>query len=580
MTLRIRDGIYIVMASLQRYTSGGRKYWRIVESFRDPKNGRPKLRVVKHIGTVDNLLALLEGQERHLQVRSTSHGDVLSLLRVAEELGVASAIDDVLLPEHPDGVPTLGGLTPGQTCVLIAIGRACHPTSKMGWAGWAQNTSLPELRHLSVNKLTSQFFWEQMDRIPSTVLPAIEERLATKALELQGEPLGLLLYDATNFFTYIASDNDRCDLAQRGKNKQKRSDLRQIGLALLVSRHGKLPLWHEVYRGNRVDVSIFPDILTSLRKRIAALASDVGDVTVIYDRGNNASKANQAMVDDSDFHHVAALTPANHRELIEEANGALEAVQVRSGETVMVWRTRREVWGRERTCVVFVSERLREGQIRGLHQHLDKRQKQLAELSQALLNPRAKRRKRDRLDKQIARILSGQRISQVLKVELEEREPGKYRLTSWIDSEAYDELVDHHFGRRILITGRHDWSTAEIILAYRGQSDVEESFKILKDPFHLALRPQHHWTDQKIEVHAFCCVLAYLLVRLIHTRVVEQTSFGGTTRTLMDLLGQIRRATILETVAANPGRPRVRHVLDYPDDPLLEEIVQTLGITP
>jgi len=568
------------MASLQKYDSGGRKYWRIVESFRDPKNGRPKIRVVKHIGTVANLLALLEGQERDLRVRSTSHGDVFSLLRMAGELGVASAIDDELLPHYPAGVPTLDGLTPGQTCVLIAMGRACHPTSKMGWEGWAQSTSLPELRHLPVTKLTSQFFWEQMDRIPTAVLGAIEEKLAGRALELHTGPPDLLLYDATNFFTYIASDNDRCDLAQRGKNKQKRSDLRQIGLALLVSRHGKLPLWHEVYRGNRADVSVFPDLLTSLRKRIAALASDVGDITVVYDRGNNASKANQAMVDDSDFHYVAALTPANHRKLVEQANGALEPIQVRPGETVKAWRTRRNVWGAERTCVVFVSERLREGQIRGLHQHLEKRQKQIAELSETLLNPRAKRRKRDRLDSQIARILSGQQISRVLKVEVEEREPGKYRLTSWIDSEAYTELVDHHFGRRILITDRHDWSVAEIILAYRGQSDVEESFKILKDPFHLALRPQHHWTDQKIEVHAFCCVLAYLLVRLLHTRVAEHTSFTGTTGRLMDLLGQIRRATVLQKVPGKPGRPRVRQLLDYPDDPSLDEIIQALGITP
>ena len=571
--------IYDVMASLQQYTTGGRKYLRIVESFRDPKNGRPKIRLIKHLGTVDNLLALLEGQERQLKVCSTSHGDVFSLLRVAGELGVASAIDDVLLSHYQASVPTMGDLTPGQTCVLIAIGRACHPTSKMGWADWAGSTSLPDLQHLTLNKLTSQFFWEQMDRIPTTVLGSIEEKLATQALELNGDPLDLLLYDATNFFTYIASDNDRCDIAQRGKNKQKRSDLRQIGLALLVSRHGKLPLWHEVYRGNRADVSVFPDMLTSLRKRIAALASDVGDITVVYDRGNNASKVNQAMVDDSDFHYLAALTPANHHELIKEANGRFELIQVRPGETVKAWCTRRKVWGAERTCVVFVSERLREGQIRGLHQHLLKRQKQLAELSETLLNPRARCRKRDQLDKQIANILSGQQISRVLKVDVEEREPGKYRLTSWIDSEAYGELVDHHFGRRILITDRHDWSAADIIVAYRGQSDVEESFKTLKNPFHLALRPQHHWTDQKIEVHAFCCVLAYLLVRLLHTRVTEQTSFDGTTGRLMDILGKIRRATVLEKVPGKSDRPRVRHVMDYPDDPLLDEIIQLLGIT-
>ena len=237
------------MPSLQKYTTRGRKYWRIVESYRD--GGRPKIRVIKHLGTVANLLAMLEGQESSLRVRSTSHGDVSALLQVAEELRLAETIDEALAARHPAGVPTLRGLTPGQTCVLIAIGRACRPTSKRGWASWARDTSLPRLRQLSLKALTSQFFWEQMDRVPVEVLPGIEEKVTKRALRQQGEQLDLLLYDATNFFTYIASDNGRCDLPQRGKNKQKRSDLRQVGLALLVSRHGKLPLWHQVYRGER-----------------------------------------------------------------------------------------------------------------------------------------------------------------------------------------------------------------------------------------------------------------------------------------------------------------------------------------
>ena len=205
--------------------------------------------------------------------------------------------------------------------------------------------------------------------------------------------------------------------------------------------------------------------------------------------------------------------------------------------------------------------------------------KQLAELSTALENPRARRRTRDKLDKQIQRILSGQFMSRVLKVGVEQREPGRYRIEYGIDPTAYDKLVDQEFGRRILITDQHKWTTAEIILAYRGQVDVEESFKGIKDPFHLAFRPQYHWTDQKIEVHAFCCVLAYLLVRLVHNRVVQTTSFAGTMRSLMDLLGQIRRATVLDKAAGKPGRPRVRTVLDHPDDPLLDEVIDALGIT-
>jgi len=40
---------------------------------------------------------------------------------------------------------------------------------------------------------------------------------------------------------------------------------------------------------------------------------------------------------------------------------------------------------------------------------------------------------------------------------------------------------------------------------------VEAAFRDLKDPRMLSTRPQFHWTDQKLHVHAFICVTAYLL---------------------------------------------------------------------
>ena len=55
---------------------------------------------------------------------------------------------------------------------------------------------------------------------------------------------------------------------------------------------------------------------------------------------------------------------------------------------------------------------------------------------------------------------------------------------------------------------------------------------------------------------------------------------GGTPGSLMTLLGQIRRAIIMEKVPDKPGRPNVRRVLDHPDDPLLDELIQALGMSP
>jgi transposase len=60
----------------------------------------------------------------------------------------------------------------------------------------------------------------------------------------------------------------------------------------------------------------------------------------------------------------------------------------------------------------------------------------------------------------------------------------------------------------VLITGHSQRTTARIVEAYRGQSRVEAAFRDLKDPSMLATRPQFHWTDQKLHVHALMCVTA------------------------------------------------------------------------
>jgi transposase len=566
------------MASLQRYSTGGRTYWRIVESYRD--KGRPKLRLVKHLGTVDDLLALVAGAERTFAVRSVAHGAIASLLALADELGVVALVDEEVAAVQGQAVQRRNGLTVGQACLLIALGRACRPTSKRGWHRWARDTSLPGIWRLKPDELTSQFFWDQMNEVPLEALPRIEQRLTARVLERVKVPLDLLMYDTTNFFTFIASTNARPKLPRRGHNKQKRNDLRQIGLALLVSRVGQIPLWHHIYEGDAPDVAHFPTVLTALRERIHAVARDVADITLVYDRGNNASKDNQALVDASDLHYVAALTPANHRALIAEANGALEPVEVRPGEKVMSWRVQRTIWGAERTVVVYVSEQLRDGQIRGLRQHLIPRTKKLDELAATLGKARGKRRTREQVEREVERILSGQYIRRVLRVELEERTLGRWTLTWRIDAEAYEELVESYLGRRILITDRHTWSTAEIQRAYRAQSDVEASFENLKDPFHLAVRPQFHWTDQKIAVHAWCCVLAYLLARLVHLRLVERMGYTGTLHTMLEDLAQIRQATVLHKQPGKPGRPRLDTVLDHPDDPLFEQLIAALDLRP
>jgi transposase len=173
----------------------------------------------------------------------------------------------------------------------------------------------PHLFALQPATLTSQYFWDQMDVIPGPALEAIEAELARKVIHEFALTLDTLFYDTTHFFTYLASDNLRSDLAQRGHSKQKRTDLRQFSLALVVARDGQIPLYASVYEGNQVDAKRLPDSLTAIRQRREQLVGQIEDLTLVYDKGNN-SKANQALVDALPVHYVAALVPTQHADLM------------------------------------------------------------------------------------------------------------------------------------------------------------------------------------------------------------------------------------------------------------------------
>ncbi len=551
------------MASLQRHVVKGRTYWRIVESRRI--DGKPRAVPIMYLGTADSLLQrLLEAPAGRLRIRSFQHGDVAALKAAADRLGVVSIIDQHV-PQRRRG------LSVGTTLLLAALNRAVRPRSKMGWSAWAADTSVHRLfPGLEPERLTSQFFWDQMDCVSLEALQAIEGDLTQVVIRELGIKLDTLFYDTTNFFTYIASTNRRPTLAQRGKSKQKRADLRIFGLALLVSRDGQIPLCSQVYKGNKADSKLFPESLSQIRQRLAALSVDVQDVTVVYDKGD-LSKANQAIVDAEPFGYVASLVPTHHPDLISIPAERYQPLPAGSRlEGVPTLRLTREIWGAERTVILFISEQLRRGQIRGLEQHLGKRLKVLAEWKEQLAKPRSGPRSEESAAKHIDKLLAGQFIRQVLHIEYHPRRHGAERLEYRIDEDAIHHLYTEVFGKRIIVTNRHDWSTEDIILAYRGQSHVEAVFRQCKDDEHLAIRPQYHWTDQKIHVHVFICLLALLLARTVEREAQKLPSHPKSLSALLDLLAHVRLSMVLMPSGEKGGRPRAQWQLEDVDDEVMQ----------
>ena len=545
------------MATIQSKTTKGYKYWYIVESRR--VNGKPRPIVLAYLGKAEDLLKRLQGNLSY-KLKSYSHGGVSALIDVAARLDIVSILNRYVKSSrhYVAEKPVRNNLTVGITFILGAIGRVCMPTSKMGWWNWAKTTSAEYLLRCSLSKVDSQHFWDLMDSFPEGSIYPAEQEILNRLLEVYKIKTDTLFYDTTNFFTYIDTTNDHCDIAQRGKNKQKRNDLRQVGLAMVVSKEDYIPLFHHSYQGNLQDGTVFREVIEKIKDRMQSLELNQDTHTLVFDRGNN-SKKNLAIVKSLEFYYVGALTPYHHKEIIDRATQEMSTITI-NNESLAVYREKSMIWEDEKTILVFISDRLKAGQIRGVYQSLVKKEKSLKEPQQELVNPKGKKRSREALEKKIKTIASGQYLKDILKWKLIVAGDGKFVLDYQIDHKQL-QCVEEKLGFRIIMTNRHEWTSQEIITAYYGQSKIEHAFRNMKNPYHLSLKPQYHWTDQKIKVHYFICVIGYMLTSIIWREARLKTGYTGSLDNLLDMLNNIRLGTMLEE-SKKTGKPKATYMLE------------------
>ena len=528
------------MATIQKRKSRGKYYWSIVESRR--VNGKPRPVIVEYLGSTASLINKLTSGEPH-RIRSYSHGAVSVLFDMANELRIAQIIN-ANIPKQQ----VRSSLSVGESMLMAAIGRVCYPTSKKSWfEKWAKTTSLQHCLKINLKKITSQHFWDQMDALPEEAIPKIEAELIKEIVSTQKIKLDTLFCDTTNFFTYIDSENKRCNIAQRGKNKQKRSDLRQVGMLLLVSKEDKLPLFHSLYTGNLNDKTVFSNNFQNMILRIKELVMSLEQITLVFDQGNNSKKMLKDVGGKVSF--VGAISPHYQKDLIDKANSNFKKISIGKKREINVYREKKEIWGQELTTVVYISPKLKSGQTKGLELLLKKALAKIKDLQERIKIPktRGKKRTKSDVDKKMTSIVNRNvLLKKLITWKVTSNNKGCHYLKFEVDEKELLNLKENKFGRRILITNRHLWKTHQIIKAYRQQNNAEYAFRTFKNPFNIALRPQYHWTEQKIKVHAFICMLASVLMMTTHRKAKRQMAYKGSPQSLIRELSSIRLATYIK----------------------------------
>jgi len=533
-----KDIVYTnYMATIQKKKIKGNYYWYIVESKR--VNGKPRPIVLAYLGRIEDILSKLGG-EKKIELSSRSYGAVASLWKTSIDNSVFDILKKHLSSQERDG------LSVAQSLLIAAIHRVIEPANKNAFSDWAKNTTLPEIVGFESRRITSQHFWDQMDTVTDKQIENIYNDITAMIINKHAFMPETLFFDSTNFFTFIDTHNEHCDIARRGHNKQKRNDLRQFGLAMLVSKDYFIPLGCEVYRGNINDSKMFREYLPGLLERFKKVGIKSKDVTIVFDKGNNSETTFKEM-DDEKLNFIASLPVAHHKEFLEMS--ADEFYDINIGEKIIkCYKTQKMLWGKKRTIIIYISERLKEGQLNGVDKSLLKKMEELGQFKEKI-NLKSKMGTKKEIENKVKRIIKGEYCEKIIDFDIKKYN-GKVNFDYYINQYKYEYIAKNILGKRILVTTRSDWNEKEIIEGYWGQSYIEKSFKQLKNPHVNAVRPQYHWTDQKIKVHTFCCLIGFLLMQLMHKKVIE-SGINISREKLIVKLSEIRKGRMVHMDAKN-----------------------------
>ena len=609
------------MAYLTATKAKGRLYYKIVESYRE--DGKVKHRTLYNIGPISKLWELLPEKVRNPKsdsppldeigrgkeqleidvspVRCRVHGPSFLLWSVAEWLDIMPLMESVFPPG------TANSIKRSMSLLLSAIHRACKPGSMSQFADWLGSSSLPDYLKLDPSVFTAQHLWEQMEDITVEQIKQFETVLFQRILDQFPEirdKMNCLSSDFTNYYTYISNQKYRCTIAQLGHSKEGRTGQKIFCVAVVLSPLIGIPIATMVYEGNHNDKTALKDFYDDLRERLKGIL-DLKDMTFVFDGGG----ASEETLNNMPGHFITRGSMRSSPELYDISLDDYETIKIDIKE-VKAYRTKAEQYGKERTCVVTLSDELKAGQTAELDKQLEKLNRAIENLNERLANPRATTDKRETAIKQIVDglllpafhmtdfidvkyesitmkdpVLTKMFQKELMKEQRKHKKSGSdaakmepfeivlqgLRIKSLNDipdtkvvksvslsvNEAKKQnMINKHYGKHLLITDRDDWTTHQILTTYRDQEFIERFFRDTKDTDHFSVRPSYHWTDQKIRVHVMICYLGLSLCRIATYLMDRDQSYHVSCSRLMDLLTPVQECLVLLTVNGTKTVPR------------------------
>ncbi|MGO8762865.1 MAG: hypothetical protein ACLP2P_02435 [Desulfobaccales bacterium] len=570
------------MAHLYKKLKKGHEYFYIRETQR--VYGKPTTINQVYLGTADKVQAAL-GKGGF---SPKEFGSVFALNELDRAVDLAGMINEILPPKKRVRGPSLGELV-----FYAALNRAIAPTSKRQLANWYETTDIQRIRPLRLESLNSQNFWNHWDRISdsdlekiktaffkkiNSLLPAEKHRLIIEAADISAPP-------KPSAFAGL-SPPDQEFLAEHLAQQK-------LGLALITEWSEGIPFYYQSFSGG-VPVKGFYDHMEHLLGKVANLGVAIEDVTLVVNQDMDAAPIIEQIDAKEGMHFIVSYAPDFAPELTEISlkdfrplpgkRGAQFSPVAKEEEKILFYETHAPFWGRARRVVITFDPKSFHKSYQDLGKKVQRVRKEMMALQQRYAQEANRQDAVESIKTHLAQLCQRLKISPALFQLDFIQEKGQFRLEFQLDHRQMAGVV-RHFGKNILITDHEDWGVEEIYdtcvtravlgpeMGDAKGTNNNRPYGNARDNrslFQKALLPLYHWTDSKIRVHLFVCVVALTYLTLLCHRL----AVAGITMTPHEAMEELRELRTAIYVKDTEGK--LKRVLEEVNEQQAA-ILKTLG---
>lgn len=556
------------MAHLHKKVKKDHTYYYIRESQRI--KGRPTIVNQVYLGTADKVQSLLDFPAGSLPegFSPKEYGSVFLFNELDQEIDLATMIDELLPPGKKIRGPSLG-----EIIFYAAMNRAIAPTSKRKLAAWYEQTDIQRVRPVRLISLSSQNFWNHWDRIRTPELEKMKNRFFKKILSLTNPADNEhLLLEASLLFPAAANGNGSRNSATSSRTAKVAR--RGVKVALLTNQKG-IPIYYQAYDEDEPVGRYFDRIITTLLGKVSVLGGTYRDLTILLNLGINSSALREKIAGLAQVHYLAALPPeaapallalplSHYATLPCKHNQRLQA-QGESHYSIRYAGPRQTETGQE--VILFDPAIFKKGKrelrdkLLKLRQDLviwqrELRQQPVAPFAEEIQNRFANRCRDLGLATEVMDLSFG-------------RENGKTFVRRRLNRQYIAGLLKR-MGKIVIQTDRWDWNLEDFCDLAVERGLIGDSPNRPPTMFQSALTPQYHWTDSKIPIHVFVCMVALTYLCFLNSRL-HAAGLLLNAKEAMEEMRALKTAIFLLAEDAKPLR-----LFEEPSD-LQLQIIDALG---